>query len=176
MSPACGFRAQISVLGFCVSAALLSGCVTVGGSMHADRVALARFGATEVALESVKVTIDYVPQGDIASQMAAFARSSLDGLRRASRSGDSRVAVASIEVNQRSMLRGIEPVNSIFISFTVTDDQGVVLLRATRYWVGKESALSAAVQRALIREITIPLRGLFPRGRVGRDGRESDAP
>ncbi len=165
---------------------LASGCATAGSSMYADRAALNRFGGTDISVDTVSVTLDYVPQRDIASQMAAFARSSLGRVVRAAAEGGDiaagaeHAAVGSIEVNQRSFLVGIDPVNSIFVSLTATDGEGTVLFRVTRYRVGKDTLLSAAVQRDLIREITGPVKGILSRNGIQRGNkppqRESDDP
>ena len=182
----------VAVMPALLAVVLASGCATAGSSMYTDRAALNRFGGTVLSVDTVSVTLDYVTQRDIASQMAAFARSSLGGIGRAAAEGvdiaagaehaavEERVAVASIEVNQRSFLVGIDPVNSIFVSLTATDGEGTVLFRVTRYRVGKDTLLSAAVQRDLMREITGPVRGILSRNGIQRGNRppqrESDAP
>ena len=166
-------RAGFVAIGAVMTAVLASGCASAGASMYADRDALSRFGATGVVIDAVSVTLDYVPQRDIASQMAAFAGSSLNAIDSAGAVGAERAAVASIDVNQRSFFSGIDPVNSIFVSLTASDETGKVLFRVTRYRVGKDSVLSAAVQRDLMRDITAPAKGLFARGPLRR---EIDAP
>jgi hypothetical protein len=102
---------------------------------------------SHVEISVVQVSIDHVPEKDIAEQIRLLAGNYL--ISSAQNTGNGKIML-DIQVNQRSYLNGTSLYNALFLSFRFSSETGETASIITVYNTGRETIVSAATQQKYV--------------------------
>ena len=103
-------------------------------------------------IDKVSVIIDHVKEENITRQLSMIAETYLAS-KQNYKITNAQTILLDINVEQRSFMQNMEMYNSIFISCTAHDGEGIMYAKENEYISGRQTFISAAEQNIIITRV-----------------------
>lgn len=137
---------------------LLASCVSISGIPKEKQYSLVPDDSTDyrVEIDSVVVTKDAVKDNDLALQVYELSKTALAEL--INKNDNNKTLYLDIEIKQRSYYKGIKQKNSIFLFYSLLDEDGKTSFNSSYLITSSDSIESGWIEYKLVNKINRKIR------------------